>query len=59
MHVTAQHELQQLKKKHADLEEALRREESRPLPDEALISRLKKQKLMLKDEMTALEAQAA
>lgn len=57
--MTAKHEFQQLKKKHADLEEALRREEARPLPDEALISRLKKQKLMLKDEMTALESSAA
>lgn len=59
MHVTATHELKQLKQKHADLDEALRREENRPMPDEALISQLKKQKLMLKDEMVSLETAPA
>jgi uncharacterized protein len=38
--------------KHAELEEKLEREESRPLPDTSLIHSLKKQKLHLKDMLT-------
>jgi hypothetical protein len=38
--------------KHAELEEKLEREESRPLPDTSLIHSLKKQKLHLKDLLT-------
>ncbi len=37
--------------KHADLEARLNEETQRPLPDMATISRLKKEKLKLKDEM--------
>ncbi len=40
-----------LQSKHAELEEKLDREESRPLPDTTLIHALKKQKLHLKDVM--------
>jgi uncharacterized protein len=37
--------------KHAELEDKLEREESRPLPDTNLIHALKKQKLHLKDTL--------
>lgn len=38
-----------LRMKHAELEDKLDREESRPLPDISLIHRLKKEKLHIKD----------
>lgn len=38
-----------LRMKHAELEEKLDREENRPLPDNGLIHRLKKEKLHIKD----------
>lgn len=40
-----------LRIKHAELEEKLEREESRPLPDTSLIHALKKRKLHLKDTL--------
>jgi len=49
--------LQVLKEKHAGLEELIRQEEMRPLPDTSLISQLKRQKLRIKDEMTELSAE--
>ena len=50
--------LQVLKEKHAGLEELIRQEEMRPLPDTGLISQLKRQKLRLKDEMMGLTESA-
>lgn len=44
-----------LKNRHADLERKIDEEEKRPLPDEALIAELKKQKLRLKDEISELQ----
>jgi hypothetical protein len=41
-----------LKDKHAELENAIELENSRPLPDEMLIQELKRQKLRIKDEIT-------
>jgi uncharacterized protein len=41
-----------LRMKHAELEEKLEREESRPSPDSNLILSLKKQKLQLKDVLS-------
>ena len=38
-----------LRMKHAELEDKLEREESRPFPDTSLIHSIKKQKLHLKD----------
>jgi uncharacterized protein len=40
-----------LRMKHAELEQKLEREESRPFPDINLIHTLKKQKLHLKDAL--------
>ena len=57
--MTATPSLDQLQKKHAELGDALHREESRPYPDDATISRLKKEKLRLKDAMASLVSHAA
>ena len=57
--MTATPSLDQLQKKHAELDDALHREESRPHPDDATISRLKKEKLRLKDAMASLMSHAA
>ena len=40
--------------KHADIEARINEENQRPQPDETTISRLKKEKLKLKDEMLGL-----
>lgn len=47
-----------LRMKHAELEDKLEREESRPFPDTQLIHSIKKQKLHLKDALMQ-EAQPA
>jgi len=46
--------VESLKSKHAELENLIERENTRPSPDETLISDLKKQKLRIKDEITKL-----
>jgi hypothetical protein len=51
--------LQVLKEKHADLDELIRQEEMRPLPDTGLIKQLKRQKLRLKDEMVEIAETAS
>lgn len=43
--------MQALVSKHAGLDERLRRERSRPAPDDAAIAQLKRQKLKLKEQM--------
>lgn len=40
-----------LSARHADLDRQLSREESRPNPDSALVARLKKAKLQIKDAL--------
>lgn len=40
--------------KHADIEARINEENQRPMPDMTIISRLKKEKLKLKDEMLGL-----
>ena len=52
--MSSEEHLQILKDKHAGLEELIRQEEMRPLPDTGLITQLKRQKLRLKDEMMEL-----
>ncbi len=47
-------EIEQLKTQHHELETAIRDERQRPLPDEAVLSSLKKQKLRIKDQMQRL-----
>jgi len=46
--------LESLKSKHAELDQMITRENTRPHPDDVLISDLKKQKLRIKDELTKL-----
>lgn len=48
-----------LRNKHASLEEALRIESARPMPDFFVISELKKKKLALKEEINRLSHQDA
>lgn len=43
-----------LKKRHTDIEQQLHIEESRPAQDEVKISKLKRDKLSLKDEIAKL-----
>lgn len=45
--------LSALKSRHAELEDRLSREFSRPAPDDRAIAELKRQKLRLKDEIAA------
>lgn len=42
-----------LQAKHAGLDERIRAESSRPLPDATLLAQLKKRKLRIKEEMKA------
>ncbi|TVR98367.1 MAG: DUF465 domain-containing protein [Rhodospirillales bacterium] len=51
--------IETLKAKHRALEAAIEQEDNRPWPDELEIHRLKKQKLLIKDEIASLAAQAA
>lgn len=46
--------IETLKAKHADLEQLITEEEHRPLPDQTMISELKRQKLRIKDEIALL-----
>jgi hypothetical protein len=52
MNVEAQ--VSALKSRHAELEEILESEISRPHPDQSLIAGIKKQKLRIKDELVEL-----
>lgn len=54
-HVSTDAKLESLKRKHATLEEEIGGEVQRPLPDQAMISELKKEKLKLKDAIASLE----
>lgn len=48
--------LSALKSQHASLENQLREELGRPLPDDNLVHSLKKQKLRIKDELASLQS---
>jgi hypothetical protein len=53
--MSQQDRIEALKEKHASLERALDEEAHRPLPDQAAIYDLKRQKLRIKDEIVQLE----
>ncbi len=55
--MTSKPTIEQLKRRHAELEAKITAEEARPAPDEAMLAKWKKQKLSLKDSM--LERHAA
>lgn len=46
-----------LKAKHASLDEQIATETARPLPDEVVISELKRQKLKIKEEIEEIESE--
>ena len=48
-------EIRRLETQHQDLESAIQDERQRPLPDEAVLSSLKKQKLRIKDQLQRFE----
>lgn len=49
------HLLISLKEKHARLENEIEQQVHHPLPDQALINHMKKQKLALKDQIQSIE----
>jgi hypothetical protein len=49
--------IEELKEKHASLDRAIDEETCRPLPNQAAIHDLKRQKLRIKDEIAQLERQ--
>jgi hypothetical protein len=55
--MSQQDRIEALKEKHASLERAIDEETRRPLPDQAAIYDLKRQKLRIKDEIVQLERQ--
>jgi hypothetical protein len=52
-----QDRIEALREKHASLERAIDEENRRPLPNQAAIHDLKRQKLRIKDEIALLERQ--
>ncbi len=54
--MTTDAHIQQLKDKHARLQRSIEQEEQRPMPDGLLISRMKREKLQIKDEIAGLQA---
>jgi hypothetical protein len=52
--MTTQDYVESLRDKHALLEQQIDAELHRPLPDQLLLSRLKREKLKIKDEMVRL-----
>lgn len=53
--MTAQPRIDELKRRHAVLDEAIEGESHRPSPDQTVIADLKKQKLRLKEEIISLQ----
>jgi hypothetical protein len=55
--MSVQDRIEALREKHALLERALDEEIHRPLPNQATVHDLKRQKLRIKDQISALERQ--
>lgn len=53
--MTMQDYVESLRSKHAHLERQIDDEMHRPLPDQSILSRLKREKLRIKDEMARLD----
>ena len=49
--------INELRTEHDDLDDAIARLSENPLPDQLRLQRLKKRKLLLKDQLTHLERQ--
>lgn len=56
-HVEVRARLVELRQQHQDLDAAVAALEAQPLPDQLQIARLKKQKLILRDQIVKLENQ--
>lgn len=52
-----QQRIRELRVEHDDLDDAIARLSENPLPDQLRLQRLKKRKLLLKDQLTHLERQ--
>jgi len=52
-----QQRISELQMEHRDLDDAIARLSDNPLPDQLRMQRLKKRKLLLKDQLTHLERQ--
>ena len=57
LHAALQQRISELQTEHRDLDDAIARLAENPLPDQLRLQRLKKRKLLLKDQLTYLERQ--
>ena len=57
LHAALQQRISELQMEHRDLDDAIARLSENPLPDQLRMQRLKKRKLLLKDQLTYLERQ--
>ena len=57
LHAALRKRVNELRTEHDDLDDAIARLSEKPLPDQLRLQRLKKRKLLLKDQLTYLERQ--
>jgi hypothetical protein len=57
LHAALRQRISELQIEHRDLDDAIARLSENPLPDQLRMQRLKKRKLLLKDQLTHLERQ--
>ena len=57
LHAALRQRISELRMEHDDLDDAIARLVENPLPDQLRVQRLKKRKLLLKDQLTYLERQ--
>lgn len=57
LHAALRQRIGELQMEHRDLDDAIARLSENPLPDQLRMQRLKKRKLLLKDQLTHLERQ--
>jgi len=57
LHAALRQRINELQMEHRDLDDAIARLSENPLPDQLRMQRLKKRKLLLKDQLTYLERQ--
>jgi hypothetical protein len=57
IHTALRQRISELQLEHRDLDDAIARLSDNPLPDQLRMQRLKKRKLLLKDQLTHLERQ--
>src|ERR1019366_1571829 len=57
LHASLRQRISELQTEHRDLDDAIARLSENPLPDQLRMQRLKKRKLLLKDQLTYLERQ--